>query len=153
MYRTMISFPAIENEKRLRMKYQTKRTFLWIFILLIIFSISNNTVFSADGTLFHFGVSSVFGAAGESFLHYKTNLKTSGRIILGTALGSIPGLVKEMIDSTEKGNSFSGADLAADIAGAFVGALVANIVNNKIKIKINKTKHDKVVTLSLSFQF
>jgi uncharacterized protein YfiM (DUF2279 family) len=149
----MISFPAIENEKRLRMKYQTKRTFLWIFILLIIFSISNNTVFSADGTLLHFGVSSVFGAAGESFLHYKTNLKTSGRIILGTALGSIPGLVKEMIDSTEKGNSFSGADLAADIAGAFIGALVANIVNNKIKITINKTKHDKVVTLSLSFQF
>ena len=92
----MVSFPAEKNEKRSRMKYQIKRTFLWMFILLIFLSISNNTVFSADNTLLHFGVSSVFGAAGESFLHYKTNLKTSGRIILGTALGSIPGLVKEL---------------------------------------------------------
>ena len=149
----MISFPAGKNEKRSRMKYQIKRTFLWIFILLIFLSISNNTVFSADNTLLHFGVSSVFGAAGESFLHYKTNLKTSGRIILGTALGSLPGLVKELIDSTKKGNHFSGTDLAADIGGAFIGALVANIVNNKIQIKIKKTKHDKTVALSLSFQF
>jgi len=149
----MVSFPTGENEKRLRMKYQTKRTFLWIFILLIFLSISNNTVFSADNTLLHFGVSSVFGAAAESFLHYKTNLKTPGRIIMGTALGSIPGLVKELIDSTKKGNHFSGTDLAADIAGAFIGALVANIVNNKIQIKIKKTKYDKTVTLSLSFQF
>jgi len=135
------------------MKFQTQRTFLWIFILLIIFSLSNNTLFSADYTLFHFGVSSVFGAAGESFLHYKTNLKTSGRIILGTVLGSLPGLIKELIDSTKEGNHFSETDLAADIAGAFIGALVANIVNNKIQIKIKKTKHDKTVTLSLSFQF
>jgi len=149
----MVLFPSGENEKRLRMKYLTRRIFLWIFILLIFLSISNNTVFSADDTLLHFGVSSAFGAAGESFLHYKTNLKTSGRIILGTTLGSIPGLVKELIDSTEKGNHFSGTDLAADIAGAFIGALVANIVNNKIQIKIRKTKHDKTVTLSLSFQF
>ena len=149
----MVLFPAGENEKRLRMKYQARRAFLWIFILLIFLSISNNTVFSADNTLLHIGVSSVFGAAGESFLHYKTNLKTSGRIILGTALGSIPGLVKELIDSTKKGNHFSGTDLAADIAGAFIGALAANIVNNKIQIKIKKTKHDKTVTLSLSFQF
>jgi uncharacterized protein YfiM (DUF2279 family) len=135
------------------MKYQTKRIFLWIFILLIFLSISNNTVFAVDDTLLHFGVSSVFGAAGESFLHYKTNLKTSGRILLGTALGSLPGLVKELIDSTEKGNYFSGTDLAADIAGAFIGALLANIVNNTIQIKIKNTKHDKTVTLSLSFQF
>jgi uncharacterized protein YfiM (DUF2279 family) len=149
----MVLFPAGEKEKRLRMKYQARRAFLWIFILLIFLSISNNTVFSADNTLLHIGVSSVFGAAGESFLHYKTNLKTSGRIILGTALGSIPGLVKELIDSTKKGNHFSGTDLAADIAGAFIGALAANIVNNKIQIKIKKTKHDKTVALSLSFQF
>ena len=149
----MVLFPAGEKEKRLRMKYQIKRTFLWIFILLIFLSISNNTVFSADNTLLHFGVSSVFGAAGESFLHYKTNLKTSGRIILGTALGSLPGLVKELIDSTKKGNHFSGTDLAADIADAFIGALVANTVNNKIQIKIKKSKYDKTVTLSLSFQF
>ena len=135
------------------MNLQTKRAFLWTFIFFILLLYSNNTVFPADDTLSHFGISALFGAAGESFLHYKTDLKTSGRIILGTALGSVPGLLKEVIDSTKKGNHFSGTDLAADIAGAFVGALVANIVNNQIQVKIKKTKKDKTVTISLSFQF
>ncbi len=68
-------------------------------------------------------------------------------------MGSLPGLTKELIDSTKKGNYFSGSDLAVDVAGAFVGAMVGNLVNNIIQVKIEKTNNKKAFVISLSFEF
>jgi VanZ family protein len=124
-------------------KYLKTWVFIWIFLFLILISISPENAYGGDDKLKHFGVSSLFGAASESILHYKTNLKTSERIVLGTALGSLPGLAKELIDSTKAGNQFSGSDLAVDIAGAFLGSVVANFFNNLIQIKIDKTEENK----------
>jgi len=101
----------------------------------------------------HFGISSVFGAASESYLHYKTKLKPPERIILGTALGSVPGLAKEIIDSTKKGDYFSGGDMAADIAGSFAGAVIGNFVNNIIQVKVEKKKGEKKTAISLTYRF
>ena len=95
----------------------------------------------------------MFGAASETYLHYKTNLKASERIILGTTLGSLPGLVKELIDSTKRENHFSGSDLAFDVAGAFVGAMVGNFVNNIIQVKIKKENDKRAFIISFSFEF
>jgi uncharacterized protein YfiM (DUF2279 family) len=127
--------------------------FSWISLFLILISISNEKAFAGDDRLKHFGISSLFGAASESVLHYKTNLNPSERIILGTTLGSLPGLAKELIDSTKSGNQFSGNDLAADIAGAFLGAVVANFFNNLIQIKIEKAEENKSFSISLSYRF
>jgi len=130
---------------------------IWIFIggvlFFLIVSTSDINLFAGNDKLTHFGVSSIFGAASETCLHYKTNLKTSERIILSTALGSLPGFVKELIDSTEKENQFSGGDFATDIAGAFLGAIVGNFFNNIIQVKIDKIDNNKTVAISLSYRF
>lgn len=130
---------------------------IWIFIggvlFFLIVSTSDINLFAGNDKLKHFGVSSIFGAASETCLHYKTNLKTSERIILSTALGSLPGFVKELIDSTEKENQFSGGDFVVDIAGAFLGAIVGNFFNNIIQVKIDKTDNNKTVAISLSYRF
>jgi uncharacterized protein YfiM (DUF2279 family) len=140
-----------QDEKQ--MKSSRNRIFVSILLFFIFILAANKNASAADDKLLHFGVSSLFGAASESYLHYKTNLKTPGRLIWGTTLGSIPGLAKEIIDSTKKDNHFSGGDMAADIGGAFVGALVANIFNNAIQVKIEKKEQEKMVVFSISYEF
>ena len=135
------------------MKFHKNRIFIGLLLIFIVISTSNKNAYAGDDKLLHFGVSSLFGAASESYLHYKTDLNAPQRILWGTTLGTIPGLVKELIDSTKKGNHFSGGDLAADIAGAFVGALIGNFVNNIIQVKIDKKGDNKTFTISLSYKF
>lgn len=122
-------------------------------MIIIFISISSKNLCGADDKLEHFGFSSLFGAAGETYLHYKTDLNASKRIILGATLGTVPGFIKEIIDSTEKGNHFSGTDLAADVAGAFLGAIVANLVNNMIHVKVKTAENNKMVVFTLSYKF
>ena len=122
-----------------------------LFCVLII--LSNVKRCAANDKLKHFGVSTIFGAAGESVLHYKTDYGASKRIILGTTLGTVPGFVKELIDSNEEGNYFSGADLAADIAGAFFGAVVGNFINNAIQVRMSVSKEKRLFIISLSYEF
>ncbi len=135
------------------MNFLKSRILVSILLFSIVILATNKNASAADDKLLHFGYSSVFGAASESYLHYKTNLKTPGRLIWGTTLGTIPGLAKEIMDSTKKDNNFSGSDMAANIAGAFVGALVANIFNNAIQVKIEKKEEEKMIIFSLSYRF
>jgi hypothetical protein len=107
--------------------------------------------FADDDFALHFGLSTVFGAAGESYLHYKTNLGTAERIVYGTIIGSVPGFVKELGDSTQGDNSFNGEQMAANVLGALVGSVIANAVNNKIQINIEQNR--KRVMVSLSYRF
>ncbi len=134
-------------------RYLKTWIFICIFLSVLLVLISPKNAFAGDDRIKHFGISSLFGAASESILHYKTNLNTPERIALGTTLGSLPGLAKELIDSTKAGNQFSGSDLAVDIAGAFFGAVVANFFNNLIQIKIEKTEENKSFSISLSYRF
>lgn len=135
------------------MKLLKTRIFALCVLFLILISIPKKNIFAGDDKLKHFGISSIFGAASETYLHYKTNLKASERIILGTALGTLPGLVKELIDSTKRENHFSGSDLAMDVAGAFVGAMVGNFLNNIIQVKIKKENDKRAFTISFSYEF
>lgn len=135
------------------MKYSNKRKSVGFVLLCILIFLSSVSLFAISDKLKHFGVSSVFGAAGESLLHYKTDYGASKRIILGTTFGTIPGFVKELIDSSEKGNHFSGSDLAADLAGAFFGAVVGNFLNTVIQVRISATREKKAFIISLSYEF
>ncbi len=109
-----------------------------------------NSLAETDKAL-HFGLSAVFGAAGESVLHHKTQMGTAERIVYGTIIGSLPGLAKEIIDSGRTDNHFSGGDMAANIAGALIGAVVANVVNNRILISVDRG--EKKVSVSMQFDF
>ncbi|MEJ2685426.1 MAG: hypothetical protein P8Z71_13650 [Candidatus Sulfobium sp.] len=100
---------------------------------------------SSDFAL-HSGISSLFGAAGETYFHYKTDLEAPSRVLLGTVVGSLPGLGKELTD-----NEFSGTDMAADVCGAFLGALIANIVNTRLKVNVERHAGKASVLLTYSF--
>ena len=121
------------------------------FTALTFILVSIPTEAAANDKLKHMGVSALLGASIETYLHYKTNSEPTGRVILAATLGSIPGLAKEVIDSTKRKNHFSGSDIAADLTGAFLGALLANFINNAIQIRISKS--DMAGTLTLSFSF
>jgi VanZ family protein len=123
------------------------KTILIIFLLL--FPLSS---FASDKNIvLHFGLSTILGGAAESYLHYETHLGSPERILYGTLIGSFPGLAKEVIDSSNADNHFSGSDMVANVAGAFVGAVIANFVNNKIQINVDSQR--KKVTVTLLYKF
>jgi uncharacterized protein YfiM (DUF2279 family) len=103
-------------------------------MMLAAFPCANS--FAFDDKTAHFGISALFGAGAETVLHYRTDFEDVERVALGTLLGSVPGLAKEIIDSQEDGNKFSGGDMAADVAGAFSGAFLSNLFNNAIQVRI-----------------
>lgn len=117
-------------------------------IILLLIPVSS---FASENFALHLGLSTIFGAAGESYLHYKTNLGTTERIVYGTIIGTVPGFAKEVIDSTQGDNYFSGEQMAADVLGAIVGSVIANAVNNKIQINIESRR--KKVAVSLMYRF
>jgi len=115
------------------------------FIILLLIPVCSFA--SDDGNIaLHLGLSSLFGAAGETFLHYRTDFEAPGRILCGTLIGSLPGLGKELAD-----RRFSGTDMAANVAGALLGAVVANYLNNKLSVRIEH--QSRKVTVSLSYSF
>ena len=93
--------------------------------------------FNEYDKVWHFSVSSVFGAASETYLHYKTHIETPQRIVYSTLLGTVPGLLKEFYDDHKKNNQFDWGDMAANAGGAFVGAMISNYVNNRIQVSVD----------------
>ncbi len=131
-----------------------KKVIVSAIVVLICFGIFPKNLSAKGDKLKHFGISMLFGAAGESFLHYATDLEGDKRVLYGTAFGTLPGLFKELIDSTEEGNRFSGGDLAADILGSFCGALLSNTINRNIRVNVQLNKKRQIWTVSLvSSQF
>ena len=110
-------------------------TRLFMAMLMVLISLPSARSFALDDKAAHFGVSALFGAGAETFLHHRTDFNDVELVALGTLLGSLPGLGKEIFDSQQNGNEFSGRDLAADVAGAFSGALLSNLFNNAIEVR------------------
>ena len=131
------------------MKY--RMTYCFIALILAIFLMFPVVSFADDNQGLHFGISVIFGAAGESYVHYKTQSGTAERIMYGTVLGSLPGFAKELIDSSKKDNHFSGSDMAANVAGAFVGSVIANLINHKIQASFDSEQ--KKISLALLYKF
>ena len=128
-----------------------RMTYCFIALILAIFLMFPIVSFADDNQGLHFGISVIFGAAGESYVHYKTQSGTAERIMYGTVLGSLPGFAKELIDSSKKDNHFSGSDMAANVAGAFVGSAIANLINHKIQASFDSEQ--KKISLALLYKF
>jgi hypothetical protein len=92
----------------------------FLFILLLLCSRS----YAENDKAIHYGVSAAAGYVAETLLHKKLNSDTK-RIIYGT----VPGVIKEIIDANDKSDNGSGIfnkdDLLADIAGAFTVSILA----------------------------
>ena len=128
----------------------SRKFVICLVMMLACFPCANS--FAFDDKIAHFGLSALFGAGAETILHYRTDFEDVERVALGTLLGSVPGLAKEIIDSQEDGNEFSARDLTADVAGAFSGALLSNLFNNAIQVRI-ESGDEKQVSVVLDRKF
>lgn len=128
---------------------KTKNSARAVSILLLSWILTVNANAMTDDEM-HFTLSAVAGSGCETALSYATDIGSPGRFFLGTALGTIPGLVKEIMDSTKSDNSFSGSDMQADILGAATGALLGNLFNNFVHFSLTGKDLD---TLKISFEW
>ncbi len=121
-----------------------------IIILLLIPSVS----FADDdaNNILHFGYSMVFGVFSETVLHYNFDMSTPPRIFFATVSASVPGLVKEVLDSSNDNGNFNGSDMAFNVAGAFTGSLISSYINNKISVGMGSRQDGAIVKLSFKFQ-
>ena len=124
----------------------------------ILFAMTLCGTAQADSTgvsdkLLHFGVSSMVGGIAETYMHYNTEVATSPRLIYSTIIGSVPGLIKEVYDSSRDDNQFSGGDMAANVAGALTGAIISHYVNNTLQVRINVSKGEKSVNVAMHKSF
>lgn len=69
----------------------------------------------------HFVVSGAIGVACATHVYPGEQLKA-----FGCAL--VPGLIKETIDSTQRGNRFSGRDMVANAVGAAIGVYTGGLL-------------------------
>jgi uncharacterized protein YfiM (DUF2279 family) len=117
---------------------------LYAYVAMVFAGLPCTNSSAVDDKTAHFGLSALFGAGAETYLHHNTEFDDVETVALGTLLGSAPGLAKEIIDSQEDGNEFSGRDLAADVAGAFSGALLSNLFNNAIRVHIESAADQQI---------
>jgi len=84
----------------------------------------------------HFGVSALLGYGFGYSVEKYTQANDSPRsdlfkVTVSTSFALSVGLAKEIYDSQQSDNHFSGPDLAADFAGSLTGALLSNYIHRK----------------------
>ncbi len=132
--------------------FEMNRIYPVLFFVAVITILARPASAADDWTL-HFAVSAAFGGAAETYLHHETEIQTAPRIFLSTVCGSLPGLAKEIADSTEEDNYFSGSDMTANVLGALTGSLLSTLLNDTISVRLNSSVEKKGVHLSLMYQF
>jgi len=108
----------------------------YLIVMLFVLVIGVSGVDAMDDSAKHFWISSVCGAGSETYLHYRSEIGPVGRILIAGAIGSVPGLIKEIKDSTEEGNEFGMGDMAADVLGSFAGAIAGSLINDVIEVRV-----------------
>ena len=72
----------------------------------------------------HFGVSAPFGMIGASMVSREAG--TAERVAVGTLIGSLPGLAKELADTQRPSATPSMKDMTYNVLGAALGAVVGD---------------------------
>lgn len=129
----------------------TRLTSILVMVALLFVVPVPSFAFNEYDKIWHFSISSVFGAASETCLHYNTGLETPERVAYSTFLGIVPGIFKEFYDDRQKNKSFDWGDMAANAGGALIGALLSNYVNNKIQVSIDN--NGKGAKAAYQFEF
>lgn len=118
-------------------------------ILFSLVLVGFTSLFAADSnSIKHFGFSGIFGYAGETIIHDYQSLSQTEKVLYGTAIGSIPGLTKELTDK-----KFDNEDMAFNVLGALTGSLLSNYLNNNVFITMehNSTKKSNKLLVSMKF--
>lgn len=125
-----------------------KKLLAMAVLILITFSAFANerdVVWHGKDKPIHFFGSAIFGG----FINYTLpdDYSESERLMYGTMIGTVPGLIREI----SKNKNFSLTDLAYDIMGSLFGNMV---VETNIRIQlIGETKNHKDKTLMLTYTF
>ena len=115
------------------------------FILLM----ASGTVSATDNTAIqHFGVSATLGYIGESFLQQNTQLEIPARVYYAAALGSLPGLAKELSDPV-----FDSEDMAYNVAGALFGAWLGHHFNKYVFLGFERDDEANASAIGFKLKF
>lgn len=123
--------------------------------LLLVMILSTNSLYALENDkLLHYGASTAAGYLSGSLLTHFHEYEDRSLELVGysTLLGSLPGLAKEINDSTKEDNVFSNADMAANILGALTGALIHNYFYQKDFQVTVQTRDDRYL-VSISHRF
>jgi len=117
---------------------QSTQLLLCLITLMVIPSVAKSCGDNDTGVdpLLHVTLSGIAGYMGESYVHTRPGSPTQ-KIMIGTAIGSIPGLLKEAIDYAEN-DEYCSKDMLQNIGGALAGSLLAYNMNKKYKVSFNK---------------
>lgn len=102
-----------------------------------------------NNSLKHYGISVLLGGAAETVIHKQyMQWDDVDKVAAATAIGTIPGLAKELTD-----DHFSTSDLAFDVAGALTGAILSNYLNNNTTIFVSKEEKEVVTRVQYTQSF
>ena len=96
-----------------------------ILVVLILSTIANAGLFQEEVKKLHMQVSVTIGGMGDMMCIGEgggVGLQGWEAILCGTALGMIPGIIKEASDEHNYGG-WDNRDLGADLIGSFIGAV------------------------------
>lgn len=116
--------------------------------LLLGILVSSTSLFADNDKAKHFGFSALFGYGAETLIHDTATFTDTEKVLYGTALGSVPGLVKELSD-----DEFDNKDMAYNVAGAFAGSLFSNYLNNNVFVAFEHNSKKKSNKVLLSFKY
>ena len=84
-------------------------------------------------------------SVGSSFIcQYGFGASKLDSFICGFGTGMIIGISKEVLDSNQAGNNFSGHDIKSDVIGSLVGALAYRVTDDVIISPIFRSKENFV---------
>lgn len=89
----------------------------------------------------HLGASFLIGTATGVYMDYNyKNNSYSKNLLIGTSIAMVPGVLKEIYDSSKDDNKFDGADIAYDLLGSLIGNITGNYISKNLFIDIKKQK-------------
>jgi len=95
----------------------------------------------AEDKALHLSVSALIGAASYSALWWLDRPHSSAlRLGLAASISLLPGLAKEIYDSTRANNHFCGKDMFWNAIGALVGSLAVFGIEHLARRDANKTQ-------------
>ena len=127
----------------------TRRIILLLILSLLILIPSSS--FADDNFGQHFTISILMGAIGETTIHNRENFNAPMKILAGTVIGTVPGVIKEIFDSTDSDNYFSGEQVLYDAMGSAVGSFIAYKFNSRTKVNVSTSDDGAKISFLYSY--
>jgi len=119
-----------------------------IFLFFSLILLVPNPTFADDNNFGqHFGWSAIMGVFGETTVHERETFNVPMKILVGTVIGTVPGVIKEIFDGTESDNHFSEEQVLYDVMGSAVGSIIAYKYNSRTKVNVSGTEGGAIISL------